>query len=1162
MPIDAGDINSAAESARQEAAVEFAEKIKARRAAGAGSTVDAGSNPDRAVLDAGVDAGAGSPPPSDTEASTEIDRESGRKPGKILTREEIDLLLNYIGAPLPPDTETPRETPAEVYDRIYNEVDRNFIRITRILKKVDLNDKDLDDAENTLELIGRNLERVTPDLLEKAGPFPSDHITYLRNGLYYGPKEQIRKARERLAAKRAGGAGGSEGAAARGAGGETEEQKRIRLEGERTEANRLGRELGEQIQAGVQEINVILQSQYTLDDLNVADRKLASARNAFKRTIEERLMERAGISEDRRRNIQLETETEFQELEDKIKFAREKLSGTGDTSPPGDTRTEKEKRQDVAQKLAEVKEDESYLRQILGETEITKVEFVHCYERFQYRIGEMASLELTEPEVKKLAEYKQKLADYKIQAIQRGIIGATDLSEARGAIVIAQKRVENAQRIGHGLLKWVGGKSRAKVNEELAIAQAEYQRCVREAKFLDCAQINAEKIKLEEAKIEAYRKERGLVHKAIDWNKRLSGFSAERLVSQEWKDKHKWGTKALKMVNGRTVVSVGLLGASTALTLGGNVVLGLGLGTARAAWSFAGSGLGTYGLMTGVREGWKNKTTAKEIETMDAEKIEENISSIQARAALDGRELKDNSLYAQLLVKREKFATEKGVATPEEIEAELKKLFGPVDKGFLEQMKKERHFEMIAAGVSLAVASVSAGIILRRASNAYELKQAADASDQINALRGVSKGADVVLPKPPLESHQIIKPPYVETPQGVPSQNISAEGVVTEAPEPEAGAAQEAVPTGTEPIAQGTTLRAGVEVNVTPSGVTETPITAVEAPPSDTVVGSGLAETSPTGVGKIINHLEIRPGSGASIDIGEAGDAVVHAGKRGIEGALLDMRDADPDRYTKMLAKLQEHYHTGDSGKAENLIHRFVLDNSDGKDLNRVLSADVHIDAQGNLTLGKVDLMPPVHHAADVATEASPPSGAGISETVQSPSGAGAASEAVEHVKIPDSLKGAADYFNPSDKASRAKELLRNVDFSDSDVSEAVTMSPAEAMQHAKEVAAESILSPEKVSGKVAKLSDALHLMLGREESKAFLKTLGIKSGKALNEIQNHTFAWLVKEKNHNPFSAHKFDVLIDTIKELKETKGWDWRAVNSMPLKKVFLELAKEARK
>ncbi|MDE2311474.1 MAG: hypothetical protein KGJ93_00085 [Patescibacteria group bacterium] len=113
-------------------------------------------------------------------------------------------------------------------------------------------------------------------------------------------------------------------------------------------------------------------------------------------------------------------------------------------------------------------------------------------------------------------------------------------------------------------------------------------------------------------------------------------------------------------------------------------------------------------------------------------------------------------------------------------------------------------------------------------------------------------------------------------------------------------------------------------------------------------------------------------------------DIQLHAGSRGIEGALLDLKKTNAESYNKMLAWMQNQPGIGqdtaghqitDPGK---LVHRFVdkfaqehnfnIDQGGGHDLSRMFKADMAVHADGSVTFNTspehFQFMPESHHAA------------------------------------------------------------------------------------------------------------------------------------------------------------------------------------------------------
>jgi hypothetical protein len=766
-----------------------------------------------------------------------------------------------------------------------------------------------------------------------------------------------------------------------------------------------------------------------------------------------------------------------------------------------------------------------------------------------------------------------------------GVDKAKELEEARKALALTQKRVEDLQKLGHGLMSYLRRGSRDQVNAELAKAQTEYEAKLKEATMADRAVMIDERMKLVDAKLAAYRG--GREKKSLyERYKGLSEINLDNWLQKRGtnvggidigpKLKIGWGKKWKKEIgigdvarvitrglNARTAVSIGLFGGMVASGAYLGVGAGLAVARVRGAWSGVGAGGGTYEMINLARRALSSSLSDKQINEMSADQTVQYMASYEARASLDGMDLNKNAEY-QKLAARYKSAIEAKGKKADGTELNGQELFDAI-KGSLDgsglqkkEINKERWIRRTAFVAGAVVGGTMYGWIVKKVQAAAEAKQLAEDQAQMAAISGASKTANVELPNP------MHPRPVKGMPEFIKESNIpKVEGQVNlrDIAGEEPGADVSGVEAPTEPI------RVDMEVTVKPGGaVTETPVAITEKPlvpkPDNVIYGEGLPGT-PTGTGAV---AEAKPGvggvqtavegqsgagvaknvaeikAGATMEFGAAGDAIVHAGKRGIEGALIDLKNTDPDRYAKMLAKLQEHYQAP-NGKFENLVHRFVLDNSDGKDLNRVLSADVHISPDGELSMGAGDvkLMPPAEIPTDLAQE-DVPSGAGAHNVIENPTTAGAGSKFQgifsEQGHIP---KSSGNIFAQA---------------STPDLAESSDLSPEEAVQQAREVAAESILSPEKIAGKVEKLSDALHLVLGNKYD-TFLDQIHM-SAKSLNKVKDLTIGNFTEQIEDGAIDKKKFQGLIDAMVKWQEGGKISRSAFDKMPVKKVMLEIAK----
>ncbi|OGE87681.1 MAG: hypothetical protein A3J07_03130 [Candidatus Doudnabacteria bacterium RIFCSPLOWO2_02_FULL_49_13] len=154
---------------------------------------------------------------------------------------------------------------------------------------------------------------------------------------------------------------------------------------------------------------------------------------------------------------------------------------------------------------------------------------------------------------------------------------------------------------------------------------------------------------------------------------------------------------------------------------------------------------------------------------------------------------------------------------------------------------------------------------------------------------------------------------------------------------------------------------------------------AVEAAKSATAGGAKTIEAAGSGANAAEQQVNIR--SGATMDI-KGDEAILHAGKRGIEGAMIDLKAANPEVYGKMIVKLHEQfpdYKGNDKGLIDHFVRQFAaakgfdLDSGSSHDLSRILAADVHIGADGTpeISLEKLKFMQEIQHAQTL-TEAPP----------------------------------------------------------------------------------------------------------------------------------------------------------------------------------------------
>jgi len=122
---------------------------------------------------------------------------------------------------------------------------------------------------------------------------------------------------------------------------------------------------------------------------------------------------------------------------------------------------------------------------------------------------------------------------------------------------------------------------------------------------------------------------------------------------------------------------------------------------------------------------------------------------------------------------------------------------------------------------------------------------------------------------------------------------------------------------------------------------------------------AGSTETPVEHQAVAIEHDEVD--TGASVEVNGDGSLIVHAGQRGIEGSLLDLKEARPEEYGKFTSWLKQNYSSETPG-ADNsdgaLVHRFVSDYQDQSgDINWIEKGQVTISPEGHPQISEVVYM-------------------------------------------------------------------------------------------------------------------------------------------------------------------------------------------------------------
>lgn len=131
--------------------------------------------------------------------------------------------------------------------------------------------------------------------------------------------------------------------------------------------------------------------------------------------------------------------------------------------------------------------------------------------------------------------------------------------------------------------------------------------------------------------------------------------------------------------------------------------------------------------------------------------------------------------------------------------------------------------------------------------------------------------------------------------------------------------------------------------------------------------GADPLERASSKVKKAVEIMRNGRPTGASMEVLPSGDSVIHAGKRGVEGAISDLRTTDPEKYKGMMSWIREQY-PGTKANDGALIHRIVTRMAEERgfsvdgasnNLSDIDAATVKLASTGDgkfaLSLGEVD---------------------------------------------------------------------------------------------------------------------------------------------------------------------------------------------------------------
>ena len=508
------------------------------------------------------------------------------------------------------------------------------------------------------------------------------------------------------------------------------------------------------------------------------------------------------------------------------------------------------------------------------------------------------------------------------------------LDEARAAYLKAKKAIEDSSS-ALGLLKRAVGKTSVqKLEQALTEARSEYAFALAEYKISVADTLIEEKAKMVDERTAQYAKKGKLdVRRAYDWYKGLGNMN---LTSKLEKRGVRINNKALRfatnMVNVRTAVTTGLLGVGLAVGVGSTLGIGI-VGLRRAIGAF-GAGGGSFEAAQLLKRRHERKVMQKQDRSTlspeeQARQLLENMASIESQAFLDGQGqayLQHDELYNKLrqeyeaLIQTPEF---NGMPQQDFIEQQLK----IADEAGVKRFKSNRNFRRgalaVSAGIAYLVGSGEMAKLTGKAVGGIKKIFGFGAVQEAAAPGGSGSGNP--------DSNAQVPPTHTEAPPANP-----ANPPVNEAP-----------PTHTE---------APISNPGNPPVQEHAP-----TPPADTTVHeapAGNPDQMPEGAVK----LRVK---NAWATMGEKGEVNIHVGSRGLEGALLDLKDAKPDQYGKMIEwiKSQEGLlgKTDAANTDDKLIHRFILkfahDNDfsvgDGgeQDLSRMFKAGIQIGKGGEITI-------------------------------------------------------------------------------------------------------------------------------------------------------------------------------------------------------------------
>lgn len=534
------------------------------------------------------------------------------------------------------------------------------------------------------------------------------------------------------------------------------------------------------------------------------------------------------------------------------------------------------------------------------------------------------------------------------------------LEEARRDYLGAKKRYDSISGTRRILGKVFRSESQRVVEQNLNEAEAKYQRARAEYGGAITDKWLGEQEKLLQGRFqiageireaEKERKVAGWGTRFYEWHKGLSRFNCENKLGLG-----KFG----RMVNLRTGVSLGLLGAG--LWFGAGTAIGIGAFALRRALSGTAAGFGIYDLSNLAAEKIDRMRIEKGMkgDKADLQTTIEYMARMESRAMFAGRKFEDlqrDQLYRDLLVHRTGLTNKavKGVKERQRISDDSRA--AEVATNYLDALTKyadedleDRLMTTHVADIIRKLSSVWVGLGVGSGALAYMTGH--------KTSFGGGKGPEVEPPgtgvkPPPVEGVKIPPPetlppkPPVETPPVKPPETPPVEP-------PKPPTPPETPPVKPPPVE-------GIKHPPHP------PIEGPKPPPTETPPAATRVEL--THGGKPTAAVVETKGTETTIHLGGEG---VGGASRGIEGALLDLKGADPAKYDKMIKWLEENYSSQAPGgnTSGKLVHRFMLDyakehgfsldGSGARDLSEILEAKIQIGADGAIDIdtGDIDFAP------------------------------------------------------------------------------------------------------------------------------------------------------------------------------------------------------------